>query len=128
MGHEFTAIIETIGGDIKGFEVGQRIVMATSVSCGRCYYCSKGHGNLCLSLSPMAQAHELVMHRRIFSDAGDFIADLYAKLDSRNTEPAGGPEPAAEPATGSTAEPRACPRLAPRPASDPRPAGDGADL
>jgi L-iditol 2-dehydrogenase len=53
MGHEFTATVETVGDNVEGFEIGERIVMATSVSCGQCYYCSKGHGNLCLSLSPM---------------------------------------------------------------------------
>ena len=45
MGHEFTAVIETAGDNVEGFEVGQRIVMATSVSCGRCVYCSRGHTN-----------------------------------------------------------------------------------
>jgi len=53
MGHEFTAIIETVGKNVKGFEIGQRIVMATSISCGECFYCSKGHSNLCLDLRPM---------------------------------------------------------------------------
>jgi len=53
MGHEFTAVIETVGQNVRGFEIGQRIVMATSVSCGQCFYCSKGHTNLCLDLRPM---------------------------------------------------------------------------
>jgi len=53
MGHEFTAVVETVGKNVEGFEIGQRIVMATSVSCGRCFYCRKGHSNLCLDLRPM---------------------------------------------------------------------------
>ena len=58
MGHEFTAIVETVGDKSKGFCKGQRIVMATSVSCGTCSYCSRGLNNLCLSLSPMGFSYD----------------------------------------------------------------------
>jgi L-iditol 2-dehydrogenase len=53
MGHEFTGLIETVGGALRGFEPGERIVMATSISCGECYYCRKGWSNLCAKLDPM---------------------------------------------------------------------------
>ncbi len=53
MGHEFTAIIETVGEKLEDFQEGRRIVMATSVSCGSCFYCSRDLNNLCLDLSPM---------------------------------------------------------------------------
>ncbi len=53
MGHEFTAIVETVGAKVEDFQEGRRIVMATSVSCGSCFYCSGGLNNLCLNLSPM---------------------------------------------------------------------------
>ena len=53
MGHEFTATIETVGEKLEDFQEGRRIVMATSVSCGSCFYCSRGLNNLCLDLSPM---------------------------------------------------------------------------
>lgn len=53
MGHEFTAIVETVGAEAQDFREGQRIVMATSISCGECPYCSMGLNNLCLNLSPM---------------------------------------------------------------------------
>ena len=54
MGHEFTGIIETVSPDAVGnFQPGDRVVMATSVSCGQCYYCRHGWRNLCESLAPM---------------------------------------------------------------------------
>jgi L-iditol 2-dehydrogenase len=34
-------------------KVGDRVVMATSVSCGECYYCRQGWRNLCQSVAPM---------------------------------------------------------------------------
>jgi L-iditol 2-dehydrogenase len=53
MGHEFTGVIDTVGERVRGFAVGERIVMATSVSCGRCRYCREGWRNLCVDLAPM---------------------------------------------------------------------------
>jgi L-iditol 2-dehydrogenase len=53
MGHEFTGLVETIGRNVTGFAAGERIVMATSISCGECFYCRKGWNNLCANLAPM---------------------------------------------------------------------------
>jgi len=53
MGHEFTGVVETVGGKVEGFAPGERVVMATSVSCGECYYCKRGFRNLCLNVAPM---------------------------------------------------------------------------
>ena len=53
MGHEFSGLIETVGGGVNGFRVGERIVMATSISCGECFYCKRGWSNLCAKLDPM---------------------------------------------------------------------------
>lgn len=58
MGHEFTGIVDTIGAGVGGFEIGDRVVMATSVSCGDCYYCKKGNKNLCANLAAMGFAYE----------------------------------------------------------------------
>ncbi len=57
MGHEFTGLVETVGAEVDGFARGQRVVMATSVSCGQCAYCQRGWPNLCLDLSPMGFAY-----------------------------------------------------------------------
>ena len=53
MGHEFTGEIETMGKEVRGFSIGERIVMATSISCGECCYCRRGWSNLCVRLDPM---------------------------------------------------------------------------
>jgi L-iditol 2-dehydrogenase len=54
MGHEFTGVVEEIGSAAAGeLSPGDRIVMATSVACGTCFYCGRGWPNLCLSLAPM---------------------------------------------------------------------------
>ena len=83
IGHEFTGLIETVGADVAGmregprrpdlrqpsgqqpvgalrpvphsqsFAIGERVVMATSISCGECLYCRRGWRNLCTDLRPM---------------------------------------------------------------------------
>jgi L-iditol 2-dehydrogenase len=54
MGHEFTGLIETISPMAVGdFKPGDRVVMATSVSCGQCYYCRQGWRNLCENQAAM---------------------------------------------------------------------------
>jgi L-iditol 2-dehydrogenase len=54
MGHEFTGLVQKVGSRaVGGFAVGDRIVMATSVSCGECQYCRRGWPNLCAHVAPM---------------------------------------------------------------------------
>ncbi len=57
VGHEFTGLVETVGSQVKDFSCGERIVMATSVSCGQCYYCRKDRPNLCINLDPMGYSY-----------------------------------------------------------------------
>jgi L-iditol 2-dehydrogenase len=54
MGHEFTGLVETIGKNVEGFSIGDRVVMATTISCGECYYCKRGWRNICVNLAPMS--------------------------------------------------------------------------
>ena len=54
MGHEFTGVVVEAGRDAAGgFAVDDRIVMATSISCGTCFYCRRRWPNLCVDLAPM---------------------------------------------------------------------------
>ncbi len=55
MGHEFTGIIREIGPSATAgnLSVGDRVVMATTISCGQCEYCRRGWPNVCADLAPM---------------------------------------------------------------------------
>ena len=53
MGHEFTGLVDAVGSDVTGWAGGDRVVMATSVSCGKCAYCDQGYANLCVDVAPM---------------------------------------------------------------------------
>ena len=48
LGHEFCGVIEEVGDDVQGFEVGQRVACETAAEvCHRCNYCLSGNYNLC---------------------------------------------------------------------------------
>jgi len=47
MGHEAAGIVEAVGAGVAGFAVGDRITFDSTVSCGNCFFCSRGQINLC---------------------------------------------------------------------------------
>jgi alcohol dehydrogenase len=47
LGHECVAEIIALGDGVRGFEVGQRVVVAFQVSCGACDSCVAGHTANC---------------------------------------------------------------------------------
>ena len=47
MGHEAAGVIEECGGEVVGFQKGDRVTFDSTVYCGDCNYCAKGQVNLC---------------------------------------------------------------------------------
>lgn len=58
MGHEFAGVITEVGSNVDCYNIGDRVVMATSISCGECYYCKRGFRNLCSNLAPMGFSYD----------------------------------------------------------------------
>jgi 2-desacetyl-2-hydroxyethyl bacteriochlorophyllide A dehydrogenase len=50
LGHEFSGIVEEVGGAVTGFKVGDRITGDPNIPCGRCSQCVNGRVNLCRNL------------------------------------------------------------------------------
>jgi (R,R)-butanediol dehydrogenase/meso-butanediol dehydrogenase/diacetyl reductase len=49
-GHEFGGIIREVGREVKGFKVGDRVVVDPIISCHSCPACLSGHLNACRTL------------------------------------------------------------------------------
>jgi L-iditol 2-dehydrogenase len=47
MGHEAAGQIAEIGNDVKGYAVGDRVTMDSTIYCSACSYCRNGDVNLC---------------------------------------------------------------------------------
>ncbi len=46
-GHEISGVIEEIGEDVKGYYIGEKVIVKTVVGCGECDACKKGEENRC---------------------------------------------------------------------------------
>ncbi len=46
-GHECSGIIEKIGKNVKGYEIGEKVFVHDSAPCMRCFYCKLGKHSLC---------------------------------------------------------------------------------
>ncbi|KAH0544831.1 hypothetical protein FGG08_001060 [Glutinoglossum americanum] len=46
-GHETVGIVAALGKDVKGFEIGERVVADNSELCNECFYCRRGQLLLC---------------------------------------------------------------------------------
>src|ERR1700728_3078815 len=49
-GHELAGDVVAMGRNVRGFQIGQRVVAANSAPCGDCFFCRRGQDNLCADL------------------------------------------------------------------------------
>ncbi len=47
LGHEGAGIVEEVGSAVTNCKPGDHVVLSFIPSCGTCYYCTRGHTNLC---------------------------------------------------------------------------------
>ena len=47
LGHEFVGTVHSVGKEVEGFQVGDRVIVEPGVPCGDCTYCDSGRYNLC---------------------------------------------------------------------------------
>ena len=57
IGHEFGGEVTAIGADVKGIAVGDRVGVDPTLSCGACYFCQRGMGNLCERWNAVGVGH-----------------------------------------------------------------------
>jgi L-iditol 2-dehydrogenase len=54
IGHEFVGHISHVGSGVRGFSVGERVTMATTLACCDCPICALGLGNMCPNARPIS--------------------------------------------------------------------------
>lgn len=52
LGHEGVGVVEEVGRDVKDVRVGDRVVIPSTISCGRCSYCTRGYQSQCDNANP----------------------------------------------------------------------------
>lgn len=49
IGHEMVGIVDELGSEVKGVNVGDRVTVNVETFCGKCFYCKHGYVNNCTS-------------------------------------------------------------------------------
>lgn len=52
LGHEGVGIIEALGDDVRNLEVGDRVIIPSTIACGNCSYCRAGYYAQCDTANP----------------------------------------------------------------------------
>src|SRR5215217_39573 len=52
LGHEGVGVIEELGEDVRNFNVGDRVVICSTIACGNCSYCRAGYYAQCNDANP----------------------------------------------------------------------------
>jgi L-iditol 2-dehydrogenase len=88
-GHELAGDIVAVGENVTKFSVGQRVVAANSAPCERCYFCLRGHENLCedLLFNNGAYAEYIRIPARIVERNTHAIPEHVAYQDAALVEP-----------------------------------------
>ena len=51
LGHEFSARVVEIGSEVTDVAVGDRVAIMPAIVCGKCYFCRRGLGHLCVKFA-----------------------------------------------------------------------------
>jgi threonine dehydrogenase-like Zn-dependent dehydrogenase len=52
LGHEGVGVVEELGKDVRNFQVGDRVVIGSTIGCGWCSYCRAGYYSQCDVANP----------------------------------------------------------------------------
>lgn len=52
LGHEGVGVIEALGHDVRNLQVGDRVVVPSTIACGNCAYCRSGYFAQCDEANP----------------------------------------------------------------------------
>ncbi|AKF04205.1 zinc-dependent alcohol dehydrogenase [Sandaracinus amylolyticus] len=52
LGHEGVGVVEELGDEVRNLDVGDRVVIASTIACGNCAYCRAGYYGQCDQANP----------------------------------------------------------------------------
>ena len=52
LGHEGVGVVEALGDDVRNFDIGDRVVVCSTIACGHCSYCRAGYTAQCDNANP----------------------------------------------------------------------------
>src|SRR5215467_9969488 len=76
LGHEGAGIVEEVGPGVTSVKKGDHVVLSFIPSCGKCYYCTRGHTNLCNMGASILMGPQLDGTFRLYSSQGQDIGQM----------------------------------------------------
>jgi len=73
LGHEFSGVIEDVGGNITSLQKGDRVAVAPLVPCGECCYCERGKPAHCEQYSFVGSREQGAMSEYVAVDERNVI-------------------------------------------------------
>jgi len=55
-GHEFIGVVHEVGPSVRNLSIGDRVMVPFNISCGSCFFCSRGLASNCHNVNPNATA------------------------------------------------------------------------
>src|SRR3954470_3533411 len=52
IGHEAVGVVETLGSAVRNLNVGERVIVPSTIACGVCSYCREGYYAQCDQANP----------------------------------------------------------------------------
>ena len=55
LGHEAVGVVEELGPMVRNFDIGDRVIVVSTIACGSCSYCRAGYFSQCDNANPHGQ-------------------------------------------------------------------------
>ncbi len=87
-GHEVIGVIDAIGAEVKGFEIGQRVGVGWNAgSCGWCHQCRRGNAFACLTIQDVTGVYRDGGYATHMLARQSAVARVPAELDTVGSAP-----------------------------------------
>ena len=73
LGHEFSGVVEKVGSNVNGIEIGEKVAAAPLVPCFQCEQCQKGNFSLCPNYSFIGSRQQGAMAEYVCIPAKNII-------------------------------------------------------
>ena len=91
LGHEFSARVVEVGPEALGVSVGDRVAIMPAIVCGKCHYCRRGLGHLCVKFACTGLSAEtggLAQYAVLKDYQLAVLPDAVSDIEGAVTEPA----------------------------------------